>query len=340
MNKRAKNLIVYLVFFAVLLISMFSSLFSKANLWRPENNKSVDFNGIYFDIPTNISNLKISRSINDKGVRDKIIYDVEFAYAGSDSNMRIIGQVCEQIFFKDGVNPSHSNVTLKGEYDSINDSLFDEKLVLREYYKEVPEYKFASKSQIRVPLTEAINTYKFRLVYEPRELIYSKDTKIGELAVFLTNARIDKFTDNKYDSKTETHSYVESGINIKALEVYDEAKLQKIANINKLNNALFVISVIGAIIIIALNKTNNLMFLTAAMSVTVLTFYRFMQRGIAPKATFTAIPIIAFITYILIKIITKEKLKFKKTDFTQALVYSIVMMLISVMVFALPIAMS
>ena len=164
MNKKVKNLILYLVLFLILFAFSFTPLFGTEELWNKKKNEPTPFHGIYFDIPTNVSNLKVIRSADIDDTETEISYDVEFEYQGADSSMRIIGILERQAFFGEGVVPKHSKATLKGEYESINETLFNERLKLKDLYKKTKDYKFKSISEIRVPLTESNGKYKFKTV--------------------------------------------------------------------------------------------------------------------------------------------------------------------------------
>ena len=84
----------------------------------------------------------------------------------------------------------------KSHHDVINNLLFDDKLNYGDLYKKIENYKLTSISEIRVPLSESVKDYKFKISYEPKELIYSENNKLATLTVFLTNARVDNFTDS------------------------------------------------------------------------------------------------------------------------------------------------
>ncbi|NLY21462.1 MAG: hypothetical protein GXZ08_09300 [Tissierellia bacterium] len=340
MNKKVKNAILYAILLIMLFISTFSKMFDVSNIWKPQNNGNTSFNGIYFEKPGNVYNLKVVRSLATENGSDKLQYDIEFEYSGQPSNMRIIGDVSQQAFFGDGVVPKHSNVVLKDQYDEINRMLFNEKLHLRDYYKKMPEYNFASNSSIRVPLTdnEDVNTYKFRLTYTPRYLVSGNDNVIGKMGVFLTNGRVDKFTDSSYELKSETSKFTNAGMQVYTLEVFDDAKLGRMDTFKNINNVIFIMSVIGMVILVAASKKINEFAAIGLMFISILTFYKFFGVGVSPKATYTALPIMAFITVLLGKQMPKDKIEFGKYDFSQALVGAVIFSIISILVFVLPVA--
>lgn len=338
MNKKVKNTILYAILFVILFISTFSKMFDVANIWEPDKNVGSSFNGIYFEKPSYVSNMKVVRSlVNENGV-DKLFYDIEFVYSGQDSNMRIIGDVSEQAFFGDGVVPKHSNVTLKDQYDDINTELFNDRLVLKDYYKKTPDYNFKSSSSIRVPLNEEVNTYKFRLTYTPRYLVHEDDV-IAKTGVFLTNARVDQFTHNKDAKSTDElnqQSFSNAGMTANVVEAYDSGAVSKIETVRKINNVIFTISVLAMLALIWLSKKTNEFAAIGLMFVTILTFYKFFGVGVAAVATYTALPLIAFIAVLIGKQMPKKDFKFNKYDFSQALVGAVLFCILSIIVFVLP----
>lgn len=339
-NKKIINLIIYAILFVVLALSVLSPLIGKELLWNPEANTSMPFNGINFDVPTNISNFKITRSINESLNRELISYDVEFKYTGDDSNMRIIGKLGEQAFFGSGVVPKKSNVVLKGDFGVINDSLFNEKLQLKDYYKKTEDYQLDSISEVRVPLTEDIGEYKFRVSYEPRKLVYNLGEELGTMAVFITNGRVDKFSDTKYEeektNKIETQSYVEQKIYVNLLESFDEKQISNLERNKNINNVIFILSVLASIIMIWINKKTNPFILVCLIFVNILTFYRFFNLGVATKAVVFIFPILGYIGLVLGKLINKEKINIHKHDLTQGLAGAIFMLFLGLMVYVVP----
>lgn len=336
MNKKIKNIILYGLLLVVLIGFSFTPLFGVDLLWKPENNKSVPYNGIYFDVPTNISNLKVVRSQKASSDGNLVSYDVEFEYAGTDSSMRVIGLLAEQSFFGDSVVPRHSNATLKGEYENINNKLFTETLAQRELYKKVPEYKFTSTSQIRVPLSESVKNYKFKLTYKPRYLTYSEENVLGNMSAFLTNARVDSFTDTEYTDHHETQSFVEAGMYVNTLEMYNSAKISNINMFKNLNNVIFILSVILMLAIIWLDKMPNEYFAIGIMMVTSLTFYRFLDTGVSTKAALFAFPVIGFIIVLLGRFMKRDKFKVNRYDFPQGLAGAILLTVLAVFVYVIP----
>lgn len=336
MNKKIRDIILYGILFLVIFASTFTSAFGKDLLWKPEQNKSKPFAGIYFDIPTNISNLKIRRS-ETEGLLDKIIsYDIEFEYKGADSSMRVLGKIAEQSFFGDQVVPRHSKATLKGEYEKINNLLFDEKLNYGDLHKNLADYKFTSTSEIRVPLSESVKDYKFRISYEPKRLIYLENAQLEQVSVFLTNSRVDNFTDGEYSGESETQSFNESGMYVNVLEIFDAKRISSINFWKNVNNVLFILSVILVAAIIWIDKIKSPYLMIMAMLITALTFYRFFEVGVSVRAILIAFPLIGIITVLIGKLISRKKIIFNKFDFAQSLIGALLMFVLGLVLYLVP----
>lgn len=336
MNKKIKNFIIYGVFLLILASCLFTPWFGGEYLWMPEKNKPVPFSGIYFNIPTNINNLKIRRSENTSNGMDLISYDVDFEYIGNDSSMRIIGKLGEQAFFGDSVVPRHSKATLKGEYDAINNILFDERLSYGDLYKKLENYKFASTSEIRVPLSESVKDYKFRISYFPKELVYSNNNKLSTLSVFLTNARVDNFTDSEHINQSEVQSFNESGMYVNVLEQYNEGKINSINFWRNVNNVIFILSTIVVLGLIWLDRTSNPYILILLMMANALTLYRFFEIGITTYGVLIAFPLLGILSVISGRLMSRENFVFNKYDFTQSLGGAILLLIFAILLYILP----
>lgn len=336
MNKKIRNFIIYAIFLLIVAGCTLTPWFGSEFLWKAENNKEVPFSGIYFDTPTNINNFKIRRSENNSSGKNLISYDIEFEYIGNDSSMRIIGKLGEQAFFGDTVVPRHSKATLKGEYDVINNLLFDDKLNYGDLYKKIENYKLTSISEIRVPLSESVKDYKFKISYEPKELIYSENNKLATLTVFLTNARVDNFTDSEYINQSEVQSFNESGMYVNVLELFDDAKINSINFWKNVNNVIFILSTILVVGLIWLGRTSNPYILMALMFANILTLYAFFEIGITTKGILYIFPILGIVTVILSRLMARDRLAFNKYDFSQSLGGAILLALLGIIVYVVP----
>ena len=334
MDKRIINYILYGILIVVLIGTTLTPMVDKDILWHPENNKPVSFSGISFDKPTNISKLSVTRSLDDlQGIR-VINYDVEFEYEGEESSMRIIGDTLSQSFFG-SEPPKYSKAVLKGSFDSINDLIFNEKLMYKDKYTVVDDYKFTSTSNIRVPLSAEDGLYKFRLTYKPRELVYGKDKHLGDLSAFLTNARVDKFADINSDDNVHTDSFVHEGMYINIYENLYQSKLNSIERVNNISIGLFILSIIISLGLIWIGQTNQFLIFFL-MIITTMNFYRFLKLGINTQGVLILMPIVGVISVLLAKQISKPKLKIDRYDLTQSLLGGVIFLFLGLLVYIVP----
>lgn len=336
MNKKIKNIILYGILMAIVLGFALSPMLGKEILWNSDQNVQIPFSGIHFDKLENISAFKIKRYETPGQVSSLISYDVEFEYTGSESSMRIMGKLAEQAFFGENVSPIHSKATLKGEYEKINNLLFNEKLTNRDLFKNLQNYKFSSTSEIRVPLNEEVKNYKFKITYLPKTLVYENNKELAKASVFLTNARVDNFTDGDYLNKSETQSFNESGMYVNAIEVYNEETIKKIDLFNNINNIIFILSVIITLGLIWIDRPNTQYFIIIFIFISILTVYRFLETGVSTLGAFTVFPILGFLGVLVGRLTSREKITFNKYDFSQGLLGAILLMILSIFLYLLP----
>ena len=336
MSKKLKNFILFVVFIAILFVSTFSSQFSNEVLWSKEPNDGGGFSGLLFKNPVEISDLVVSRAIEGKGKDSLIRYDVEFSFSGDQSSLRILGIPVRQVFFNDGVVPKHSVVKLKGDYDKINEQLFNNKLKHRELYKNVKNYKFDAISEIRVPLESNIEKYKFSIYYEPDQLIYNKKKVVAENSVFITNARVQKFVNVSKDIEGENLNFSQSGFYVNAQEIINKSEISKISLINNVDSVLFVVSVICVLILIWMDKKKLNKLYILFLLLILLTFHRFLGLGVSTLAVLVIYPILAYIAACVARLMGKEELKLTKKDLKQNLAYTIAFFVVTLIIIIIP----
>lgn len=341
MSKRLKNVILFGIFIVILFISTFSSQFGKNILWSNENNEGRGFNGLLFKNPVEISELIVSRSFENKNSKDLIRYDVEFIFSGEDSSLRILGTPTRQIFFDEGIVPSHSVVSLKGDYDKINDQLFNEKLKHAELYKNVLDYEYKPISEIRVPLSSDIEKYSFSIYYEPRDLVYKNKDVVAKNTVFITNAKVDKFVNAEKDLEGENPYFNQSGFYVNAQEVLNSNAISRISIMNNIASVIFVASVVLVLILIWIDKKKLSNLYSLLLLLILLTFYRFLGVGTSTLAILTIYPILAYIAICISKLMGKEKnsLKITSRDLKQALGYTLLFFIVTLLICIIPRAM-
>ncbi|MGO1581020.1 MAG: hypothetical protein ACTHWZ_06400 [Peptoniphilaceae bacterium] len=336
MNNKFKNLILFCIFILILFISTFTNQFSTTSIWSQSNDISAEFSGLLFKNPTDVSNLTIERSVVKDKKESLIKYNIEFLHQGNDSNLRILGSPVRQVFFNDNIIPSHSEVTLKGDYDKVNEKLFNEKLSLRDSYKKTEDYEFKSNSYIRVPLQEEESTYSFTLYYKPRDLIYNQDKKVASSSVFITNAKVDKFTNSQKMGENENPTFNEGGFYVNAQELKDNSAISKISLLNNITSILFIISLVGVLAIIWLDKKSLSKLYIPLFMVIILTFYRFLGIGASTLAILIILPIISYLGACIARLMEKTTLILTKKELKQNLAYTILFFLLLLIIVVIP----
>ncbi|EFI42502.1 MULTISPECIES: hypothetical protein [Peptoniphilus] len=339
MSKKLKNVILFGIFILILFVSTITKQFSSSVLWTQPDNKGTEFSGLLFKNPTEISNLTVARNVEKTDSGDLIRYDVEFEYQGDNSSLRILGVPVRQIFFNAGVVPSHSEVVLKGDYDKINEKLFNEKLSLKDSYKKTQNYEFKPVSQIRVPLKKIEGTYSFSIFYEPKELVYKGKDVLSKTSVFITNAKVDKFTNAQKMGENENPTFSDSGYYVNAQEMKNNSVISRISLVNNLSYVIFIVSFIITLAVIWLDKKslNNIYIITFMLIL--LTFYRFLGMGVTILGALVIMPILAYIGVCITKLMNKDTTKLSKKELKQSLAYTILFFIIVLLVIVIPKAM-
>ena len=298
MSKKLKNLILFGIFIVILFISTLSAQFSTDVLWSDKNTDSGGFNGLLFKNPVEISDLIVSRSMESKDSKDLVRYDVEFLFSGEESSLRILGTPVRQIFFEEGIEPSHSIVNLKGDYDKINDQLFNEKLKHADLYKKIDNYQYKANSEIRVPLNSDVEKYAFSIYYEPRELLYKNVDVVSKNSVFIS----------------------------------------KVSLLNNNSSIIFIVSIILVLILIWLDKKKFKNLYSLLLLLILLTFHRFFGLESSTKAILLILPILAYIGTCIARLMgnSDDRLMISKKELKQNLGYTIIFMIVTLIICIIP----
>lgn len=335
MSKRLKNVILFAIFILILFLFTFTSVFQKGILW-PQLNHEREFTGIIFQNPANVTDLVISRSIVKENSEDLIKLDVTFTYDGNDSVARILGTPARNVFFAEKVNPTYSVVTLKGDFDKVNNTLFNEKLKLRDLYKKSPgDPEFVAKSVLKLPLTSKVNKYQFTVFYDPQPLMYSDGRKVEDATVFLTNARVEDWQESTKGTNSAKEAFSKSGYYVNQLELINESLVTKISFVNTLSTVLFLLSCIMMGILIWMNHKKFIFFLIP-MLIMIPSSYRFLEYGVSTLGLLIAFPILAFIAALIAHIMARPTIKMEKKEIKQSVAFAIVFFLFSLVLFIIP----
>ncbi|VFB16241.1 Uncharacterised protein [Urinicoccus massiliensis] len=340
MNRKLKNLVVLALFLVILFVSTFTGAFGHQYEWPQLDKDQGNFHGLIFDAPTNVSNLNVVRSIDQNEKDPLVCYDIQFTYAGDNSNMRILGVPNRHVYLPEGVQAHRSNVTLKGEYDKINQNLF-EKLSTNNLLKKEGISSFKAISQMRVPLSSKVADYAFT-VYEKPIPLYSRNyDKLADLSVFITNARMDRFTDSNIAKKgsslkVNTKADSQAGTYVNHLERIDEGKLNNISLRKNICTVLFIVSLIASALFIWLDKNKLFYGAMIFMMIMIPSFYPLMDVGVSTLAMLLLYPLLAFIAALASKLMHYDQVKLTTNDLKQSFAFTIVFFILNMVIFILP----
>lgn len=339
MNIRLRNTIIYGIFLLIVFLFSMTHYFGDEVTFPVEKNQARSFDGLIFDEPVNITNLTVKRSVEADQNENLYKYDIHFNYTGDPSDLRILNTPVRQIFFPEDVMASRSNATLKGEYDKVNQAIIPS-LSTTEWFTKLNDSKFLAKSEIRVPLNETTNEYDFTIYTKPRELVLQNDKYLAEVGIFISNAKMGKFTDDiqliDKDLSPKTTTKEESGIYINALEIVNDSVAKSLNRNHNVGMGLFIISVIMVLATIWINRPQLMPLRIVGMFLTILSFAPFLNKGVSNMAAIIILPVLTFIGYVLTKLFGRRRFVIKANDLKQALGISLIFLLVSVLVFIVP----
>ncbi|WP_308551783.1 hypothetical protein [uncultured Peptoniphilus sp.] len=339
MDKKIKNYIIYAVFIVLLFLSTLFKSFSTDVLWPKDQNYKGSFDGIIFSDPQDIAGLNVTRTIFKENNKDFVKYDISFLYEGDFGNLRILGNPVGQIFLPNKMNPVFSDVTLKGEYNKINNALFQDNLKLKDLYKKVPEHDFSAVSKVRVPLDKEVQEVKFSILYEPREINHGLKGNVAKNAVFVTNARVESFRDTTKQEKgikNESKNFQESGYYVNSIEVINERQVKSISFESTLNSIVFIISIAAAILLIWLDRSKSQVPLLISMMLSVMTVSRFLDKGATAFGILFIWTITGYLVSLLSYAITNEGNKIRNNDFKRSIAWTLIFLLVNIVIFIIP----
>ena len=337
MNKRIKKLIIFAIFLLVLMLVSLTAFFSKSLMW-PNSNVEREFDGILFNNSDGVENLQVARSVVNEGSEKLIKYDIKFNYTGEDTTARIMGTPIRQIFFGEGTNFSKSKVKLKGDFDKINKSLFEEKLKLKvkDFYNKTENKDFKAVSEVKLDLSEKIGEYAFEVYYNPNPLYFSGGQKVEDASIFVTNAKVENWTETTKSTDSVKEAYTNSGYYINKLELIDQGLINKISLINTISTVAFLVLTLAVIALIWLGKGSFPIYL-GALFIMIPAFYRFMDKGTSNLGLLIIYPILGFIASIVARFLAADDdVTFGTKEMKQSLAFLLMYFVLSVVLFMIP----
>lgn len=340
MNIKIRNTIIFGVFLLILFAFSFTQAFGKDRLYPPEENQATPFDGLVFDQATSIDNLAVTRSL-EKGQDGPLIkYDISFSHEGDPADVRILNTPVRNIFLPEGVQASLSKVTLKGDYQGLSASIL-ENLELQDRYKKLDSFDFLPLSQTRIPLDEDIGDYAFTVYTLPRDFVYGQGQVLSSLGVFITNAQVDKFSDQlglEEDSDLEpvAKTQRQEGTYVNSLELIDRQAVSRISTKEKLALVIFIISLALVLAGIWLEAPLADKLLSPGLALAVLSIHPALSSGVSALGAMIILPIMAGLGHVIGRVFKRDRLVFEVKDFQQALAILIGVFIISTFVFIVP----
>ena len=337
MQKQLKNGIIFVVFLLLCFLLTFPPLMTDKVVLSPDEAKNAAFDGLIFDDPTAIDSLQVTRRI-EKGPKTLYRYDVKFHYQGKDSSVRVLGVPVRNVYLPKGSNGSKSKVKLKGEYDKINGAVYDNLQMKNLLDKE--KITFQTTSEMRIPLSEDVEDYAFTIVTDPATVTANTGKTLADIGVFLTNVKVEKFSDalgiEDKGLRPETSTKTQSGIYMNTLELIDGKVMSRTTSAKTVAVAAAVIAVVCGLALLLLNKNKLLPVVYVAMVLFAFAIPVVRLKAPSNAGIFIGMPLVAFVGYLLFKLMTRSRLKLKTVDFKQALGMAIVVFVLATYFFAVP----
>lgn len=337
MQKQLKNGIIFVVFLLLCFLLTFSPLMKDKVVLSPDEAKNAAFDGLIFDDPTSIDSLQVTRRI-EKGPKTLYRYDVKFHYQGKGSSVRVLGVPVRNVYLPKGANGSKSKVKLKGEYDKINGAVYDNLQMNTVLGKE--KLTFQPASEMRIPLSEEVEDYAFTVVTDPATVVSYTGRTMADIGVFLTNGKVDKFSDalgiEDKGLRPETSTKTQSGVYINTLELMDQGVMGRAHAVKTVATVLTILSAVAGLVILLLDRRKLYPVVYGAM-----VLFAFAAPALRLKAPtnggiFIAMPVAAFVAYLLFKLMTRSSLKLKALDFRQGLGMALIVFVLATYIFAVP----
>ena len=337
MQKQLKNGIIFVVFLLLCFLLTFSPLMKDKVVLSPDEAKNAAFDGLIFDDPTAIDSLQVTRRI-EKGPKTLYRYDVKFHYQGKGSSVRVLGVPVRNVYLPKGANGSKSKVKLKGEYDKINGAVYDNLQMKNLLDKE--KIAFQATSEMRIPLSEDVEDYAFTIVTDPATVTAYTGKTMADIGVFLTNVKMEKFSDalgiEDKGLRPETSTKTQSGVYMNTLELIDGKVMSRTTTAKTVAVAASVIAVVCGLALLLLDKGKLLPVVYVAMVLFAFAIPVARLKAPSNAGIFIGLPLLAFVGYLLFKLMTRSRLKLKAVDFKQALGMAIVVFVLATYFFAVP----
>lgn len=330
-----KNGIIFVLFLVLCFLLTLTPLITEKALFVSNELRDASFDGLIFDDPAGVDHLSITRRLENKNPM-LYRYDIQFRYEGDPSSVRILGTPVRQIYFGDGVVPSKSEVRLKGEYDRIGQAIAASSQVATILDGE--KFSWTPKSELRLPLDETVEDYAFSVITDPASVEMRKGKPLANVGAFVTNGKVSKFSDalGIKDPSLEPHTSTktQSGMYVNVLELLRADVQSRVKTVRTLSIAVSVLSALVGFAIIFSDKKTLYPFVYGAMVVFLMAIPSATRQAPTSLATFIVIPLMAYLGYVMYKLMRRADLKVKGIDFRQGSGMALLVFILSTYLFA------
>lgn len=94
-------------------------------------------------------------------------------------------------------------------------------------------------SEVKLDLSEKVGEYAFEVYYNPNPLYFSGGQKVEDASIFVTNAKVENWTETTKSTDSVKEAYTNSGYYINKLELIDQGLINKISLINTISTVAF-----------------------------------------------------------------------------------------------------
>lgn len=237
MNKRYRNLIIFIVFLLGIYVLTSSSLVKNQN--RYARNIREPFHGIIFEDSSMISDLNIERSIDY--INNIVEYSYSFNYNGEGNlEVYILGKNIEDIISQNNIMVEDTVEVVVENAEIISQEIVKESK-LKPIYNNIKDFEYSGVSfkKLNFPKNDA---YLFKIKFPMRE-VFDRNKVIIKLSTFITNAKVDNITDTDNSINLDIGEYY-----INSIELYNKNLVFNYNLTRYLSVGLFIIAIVYVII--------------------------------------------------------------------------------------------
>ena len=160
-------------------------------------------------------------------------------------------------------------------------------------------------SEVKLALKEKVGEYEFTVYYPANPLYFSGGQKVEDASIFVTNAKVENWTESIKSNNSVKEAYTNSGYYVNKIELINQGLINKISLINTASTVIFLVLTLGVIALTWFDRGNFKIYL-GALFLMIPTFYRFMDKGTSNLGVLIAYPILGFIASIVARLLASD----------------------------------